>query len=67
MSLQGSIEDLGVAELLYVVGVSRRSGLLRLEGAKGHYEILFREGAVVAARRPFFLRRFRVVSAPMGV
>lgn len=51
MSLQGSIEDLGVAELLYVVGVSRRSGLLRLEGPRSRYEILFREGAVIAARQ----------------
>ena len=50
MSLKGNIEDLGVAELLYMVGISRRSGLLHLEGRDGEHELLFRAGRVVAAR-----------------
>lgn len=50
MSLQGNVEDLGVAELLYMVGISRRSGLLHLDGRDGEHEVLFRRGTIVAAR-----------------
>jgi len=50
VSLKGHVEDLGVAELLYMVGISRRSGLLHLEGRDGEHELLFRAGTIVAAR-----------------
>lgn len=52
MNRSGSLEDLGVAELLYVVALSRRSGLLRVEGRWGEHEILFRSGAVIGISSP---------------
>jgi hypothetical protein len=50
VSLKGNVEDLGVAELLYMVGISKRSGLLHLDGRDGEHEVLFRSGRIVAAR-----------------
>ena len=50
MSLRGQLEDLGVAEILHVVGAARRSGLLRLQSPAGRADVLFRDGTVVALR-----------------
>lgn len=50
MSLRGRLEDLGVAEILHVVGAARRSGLLALDVPPERVEILFRDGTVVALR-----------------
>jgi len=52
MTLQGTLEDLGLGEILHVVGAARRSGLLRLQLGATQAQILFREGAAVAARAP---------------
>lgn len=48
--LTGRIEDLGVAEILYMVGIARRSGLLVLDARDGDHRVLFREGDVVAVQ-----------------
>lgn len=50
MSLRGRLEDLGVAEILHVVGAARRSGLLSLQAGDESAAILFHEGSVTALR-----------------
>lgn len=49
MSLVGSLEDLGLADILQIVNLARKSGMLlvRCEGGEGR--IAFREGLVHAA------------------
>jgi hypothetical protein len=50
MSLVGSLEDLGLADILQFVSLSRKSGLLVLRGDAGEGLIAFRAGLVVGAR-----------------
>lgn len=50
MILRGHLEDLGVAEILHVVGAARRSGLLRIDAAGETADVLFDHGAVVGLR-----------------
>ncbi|MEW6775430.1 MAG: response regulator [Bdellovibrionota bacterium] len=49
MSLVGNLEDLGLGDILQIVSLSRKSGVLRLtrEGQQG--AVLFRNGLVVSA------------------
>jgi hypothetical protein len=49
MSLVGSLEDLGLADILQIVSLSRKSGVLLLRSEDGEGRIVFREGLVHAA------------------
>ena len=49
MSLVGSLEDLGLADILQIVSLARKSGLLVLRSEDGEARIAFREGLVHAA------------------
>jgi hypothetical protein len=49
MSLVGSLEDLGLADILQIVSLARKSGVLVLRGEDGEGRIVFREGLVHAA------------------
>jgi len=49
MSLVGSLEDLGLADILQIVSLSRKSGLLLLRSDEGDGRIVFRDGLVRAA------------------
>ncbi|UCF29838.1 MAG: DUF4388 domain-containing protein [bacterium] len=51
MSLVGKLEDLSLGEILQIVSLSRRSGLLRLEGPKGEATVYIRGGMVIHAGR----------------
>ncbi|MBO6940167.1 MAG: DUF4388 domain-containing protein [Deltaproteobacteria bacterium] len=48
--LEGELEQVGAFDLLQVFAQSRRTGLLRIEGAALSGEIFVREGRVVSAR-----------------
>jgi len=48
--LEGELEQVGAFDLLQVFAQSRRTGLLRIEGATLSGEIFVREGRVVSAR-----------------
>src|SRR5262249_54549771 len=50
MSLVGSLEDLGLADILQIMSLSRKSGVLVLRGEDGEGRIVFRDGLVHAAR-----------------
>jgi hypothetical protein len=49
MSLVGSLEDLGLGDILQIVSLSRKSGLLLLRSDDGEGRIVFRDGLVRAA------------------
>ncbi|MDW8247589.1 MAG: response regulator, partial [Sandaracinaceae bacterium] len=45
----GSLEDMSLVDLLQTIEVSRKSGILRLSGPKGHAAITFRDGQILDA------------------
>jgi hypothetical protein len=49
MSLVGRLEDLSLGEILQIVSLSKRSGLLRLEGPSGKASLFIRAGKVIYA------------------
>jgi len=72
MSLVGSLEDLGLGDLLQIVHLAGKSGVLRLRGAAGEGQIVFRKGMIREAHAksgPTDLRELlaarRVVAAPL--
>jgi CheY-like chemotaxis protein len=54
MNLVGNLEDLGLGEIMQIVSLSRKSGILTLNGRRGEGEIVFRQGEVVRATSPDF-------------
>jgi len=48
MSLVGSLEDLGLGDILQIVSLSRKSGVLNLNWGEVRGKIMFRDGQVVA-------------------
>jgi Domain of unknown function (DUF4388) len=72
MSLVGSLEDLGLGDLLQIVHLAGKSGVLRLRGDAGEGQIVFRKGMIREARAksgPTDLRELlaarRVVAGPL--
>jgi hypothetical protein len=49
MSLVGSLEDLGLGDILQIVSLSRKSGLLLIHSEAGEGRIVFCDGLVRAA------------------
>ena len=49
MSLVGSLEDLGLADILQIVSLSRKSGMLMLRSESGAGRIVLRDGLVHGA------------------
>ena len=49
MSLVGSLEDLGLADILQIVSLSRKSGMLVLRSESGDGRIVLRDGLVQGA------------------
>ncbi len=49
MSLVGSLEDLGLVDILQIVSLSRKSGMLMLRSESGDGRIVLREGLVQGA------------------
>lgn len=54
MSLVGNLEDLGLGEILQIVSLSRKSGVLRLNSRGRLGEIAFRQGKVIRASSSSF-------------
>ena len=52
MTATGRIEDLGLAEILYLVGASRRSAELLVDAQGRSLRVLFREGRIIGIRHP---------------
>jgi hypothetical protein len=49
MSLVGSLEDLGLGDILQIISLSRKSGVLLLRSESGEGRIIFREGLIRGA------------------
>ncbi len=58
MSLAGNIEDLGLGEILQIISLSRKSGILTLRSQGREGRIIFREGEVIGAVSPTFQECF---------
>lgn len=52
MNLVGNLEDLGLAEIMQIVSLSRKSGILTLTSIRGEGKIVFSQGEVVLATSP---------------
>jgi len=50
MSLVGSLEDLGLGDILQIITLSRKSGALLLRSDGGEGRVIFRDGLVCGAR-----------------
>ena len=52
MSLLGRLEDLSLTDIIQIVYLSRRSGVLEVINTTGRNTVLFRHGLVVNAASP---------------
>jgi len=50
MSLVGSLEDLGLGDILQIITLSRKSGSLNLRSEEGEGRVIFRDGLVCGGR-----------------
>lgn len=54
MSLLGRLEDLSLTDIVQIVYLSRRTGVLEIVDDRGRHTVLFRQGLVVNASSPEF-------------
>src|SRR2546429_5578749 len=52
MSLLGRLEDLSLTDIIQIVFLSRRTGVLEIIDGRGRHTVLFRHGLVVNASSP---------------
>lgn len=52
MSLLGRLEDLSLADIIQIVYLSRRTGMLEVQDASGEHSLSFRNGLLVEAASP---------------
>jgi len=67
MSLVGNLEDLGLGEILQIVSLSRRSGVLSLHSRGREARIIFQNGQVVRASSSSFQQNLGEVLIQKGV
>jgi len=67
MSLVGNLEDLGLGEILQIVSLSRKTGILSLNSKHGEGSIIFRKGQVVRASSSTFQQSLGEVLIQKGV
>src|SRR5687767_9184019 len=52
MSLLGRLEDLSLTDIIQIVYLSRRTGVLEIINDRGRHTVMFRQGLVVNAAAP---------------
>src|SRR5512133_533725 len=67
MSLVGNLEDLGLGEILQIVSLSRKSGVLALHSRGREGRIVFRQGQVVRATSSSFQQNLGEVLIQKGI
>ncbi|MBJ6750940.1 response regulator [Geomonas anaerohicana] len=67
MSLVGNLEDLGLGEILQIVSLSRRSGVLALQSRGREARVIFRNGQVIRATSSTFQQNLGEVLIQQGV
>ena len=60
MSLEGSLKEFGLADILQLIYFQRKTGVLTLEGRMDRVRLLFYEGSIISAetRRKVEANRF---------
>ncbi len=69
MALEGTFKDFHIADIVQLIGLQRKSGMLTLEGAEDSLTVTFQEGAVVwvqSARLPWEQRMAQIL-VPRGL
>ncbi|HYS44132.1 MAG TPA: response regulator [Geobacteraceae bacterium] len=67
MSLVGNLEDLGLGEILQIVSLSRKSGVLALHGREREGRVVFRQGMVVRASSSCYKQNIGEVLVQKGI
>ncbi len=67
MSLVGNLEDLGLGEILQIVSLSRKSGMLTLHSRGREGKVFFRSGQVIRASSSVFHQNLGEVLLQKGV
>ncbi|HEY6872608.1 MAG TPA: DUF4388 domain-containing protein [Geobacteraceae bacterium] len=67
MSLVGNLEDLGLGEILQIVSLSRKSGILALHSRGREGNVVFRQGMVVRATSTTYQQNLGEVLVQKGV
>jgi CheY-like chemotaxis protein len=67
MSLVGNLEDLGLGEILQIVSLSRKTGILSLHSRGRDSTIIFRQGQVVRATSSTFQQNLGDVLIQKGI
>jgi FixJ family two-component response regulator len=67
MSLVGNLEDLGLGEILQIVSLSRKTGILSLNSNNREGSVVFRQGQVVRAASSTFQQSLGEVLIQKGV
>ncbi len=52
MSLLGRLEDLSLTDIIQIVFLSRRTGILEIVNERGRHTVMFRQGVIVNASAP---------------
>lgn len=67
MSLVGNLEDLGLGEILQIVSLSRKSGILSLHSRGREGRVVFRQGQVVRATSSTYQQNLGEVLIRQGI
>jgi CheY-like chemotaxis protein len=67
MSLVGNLEDLGLGEILQIVSLSRKTGILTLSSKEREGSVVFRQGQVVRATSSTFQQSLGEVLIQKGL
>ncbi|HEX8960469.1 MAG TPA: DUF4388 domain-containing protein [Geobacteraceae bacterium] len=67
MSLVGNLEDLGLGEILQIVSLSRKSGILALHSRGREGRVVFRQGMVVRATSTTYQQNLGEVLVQKGI
>src|SRR6185369_6830396 len=67
MSLVGNLEDLGLGEILQIVSLSRKSGILALHSRGREGRVIFRNGMVTQAHSTVFNESLGEVLVRKGI
>ena len=67
MSLEGNLEELGLGEILQIVNLSRKTGLLSISSSGKEGSIFFRQGQVVRAASSTYQQSLGEVLIQKGI
>jgi len=51
MGLKGSLRDFGISEILQLIGLQRRSGVLEVRGEEAHFRVMISGGKIVGVEK----------------